>query len=280
MKSVMDVAEGLINFWKSFGCDILFSYDFPVGAATFHPSCFFGVLQEKPLGIAYIQPSRRKSDGRYGESPNRFFTHHQFQVVLNPCPKNIRELYFQSLQSIGIDLSKHDFKFVENNWENISLGAIGVGWEVWCDVMEITQWTYFQKIGDEDLSNTPVELAYGLERIALIALNKSTIQECQWSTNFTYDEMFYRREYEFSKYCLETCEVEKEEFFKLAKRAEKTVLQDKLALPAYELLLLMNDIFNSLDALGKIDHVSRKEYIDKMRYIANMIVKTYRNQII
>lgn len=272
--TITEIADGLIEFWEKNGCEKLYSYDCPMSAGTFHPECFFGSFFDKKA-IVYIQPCRRKADGRYGKSPNRFFIHHQIQVFINPIPPNIRDLYFQSLQYIGLDTSFQDFKFIENNWENTSLGAIGVGWEVWCNAMEITQWTYFQTIGDIQLKkSTPVELAYGLERICLHVLNKESILDCHWNKNSTYQQKFQQREYEFSQYIFHVDSTKSDQFYQLYNQAQLAI-NAKLYIPTYELLLQMNDIFNSLDAQNKIDYLERKTYMDKMRYIANECCKIF-----
>lgn len=265
--SVNEIAHGLMEFWREKGCQQLNSYDFPVSAATFHPDCFFGSFSGN-IAVVYMQPCRRKADGRYGKSPNRFYIHHQIQVLINPIPENIRELYFDSLEYVGLNTEEQDFKFIENNWENTSLGAIGVGWEVWCNAMEITQWTYFQKIGDIPLKSTPVELAYGLERVSLHVLNKETILDCLWDKSISYQKKFQHREYEFSQYIFHVDDTKYQEFWTIYE-SSLLALKNGLCMPAYELLLKMNDIFNSLDARNCIDIVSRKQYMDKMREVAN-----------
>lgn len=275
-QTVQNIAIKLIEFWQKQGCEYVIPYDYPMSAATFHPQCFFGTFDDKK-SLVYIQPCRRKADGRYGKSPNRFFIHHQVQVFINPIPENIRDLYFESLAYAGLNLEEQDFKFIENNWENTSLGATGVGWEVWCNAMEITQWTYFHKIGDIALNSTPVELAYGLERVALHILDKETINECMWTHSISYQDQFQRREYEFSQYIFSIDDITIEDFLKLYKKAQN-LINHGLYIPTYEILLEMNSIFNGLDAQCKIDYFSRKTYIENLRSIANECCKLHIKQ--
>ncbi len=266
--TITDIAQGLMEFWEKEGCDKIYTYDFPMSAGTFHPDCFFGSFLEKKA-IVYIQPCRRKADGRYGKSPNRFYIHHQVQVFINPIPPNINELYLKSLEYLGFNLKYQDVKFIENNWENTSLGSMGVGWEVWLNAMDVTQWTYFCTIGDMPLKkSTPVELAYGLERISLQLLNKDSIFDCMWSKNRSYKDQFQDREYEFSQYIFNVDNSTIDEFNNIYDKAQLAI-NTNLYIPTYELLLKMNDVFNSLDAQNKIDYLVRKLYMDKMRHVAN-----------
>lgn len=263
----------MFEFWSQNGCDVILPYGYFVGAGTFHPECFFGSLSNKNKSIVYIQPSIRKADGRYGDSPNRLLTHHQIQVLIKPSPINIKELYFKSLEYIGLELNKHEIRFVDNNWESLSLGAMGCGWECLLDLMEITQFTYFQTIGNISLESIPVELAYGLERIILKLFKLDSIFDAMWSENISYKDLFQNNEYQFSKYFLEFDRWTVEDFYKLYEHGLS--LSEDMYLVQYQILLEMNDIFNSLDARKKIGQFERKNFIDTKRKLSQICAENF-----
>jgi glycyl-tRNA synthetase alpha chain len=271
--SFFEIANKLQEFWIKQGAIPIFPCNFYVGAGTFHPACFFSSLEEKKSAYTFVQKSTRKADGRFGESPNRFLNHHQLEVIFTPEPENINELFFASLEYIGIDRKHHFIQFNDNNWENISIGAIGVGWEILCNNTEICQFTYFQKMADIDLKFNTVELAYGLERIAFILWQKN-VYEIPWYENASYGEICFESEKQFSKFFLEKNEPKEEDFFKYEKIIF-SLLDENLFLPAYENLIQMIDVFNSLDAKKLISQVQRKEYIDLLRHLANSVAKNF-----
>jgi glycyl-tRNA synthetase alpha chain len=270
-KSVYEISKKLTEFWIEHGATPIFPYNMYIGAGTFHPKCFFSSISQQKSAYVYTQKSTRKSDGRYGESPNRLLNHHQLQVIFTPGPQNIKQLFLDSLQHIGINLSENFIQFNDNNWENISIGAIGVGWEVLCNNTEICQFTYFQKMGDEPTHFNTVELAYGIERLAFVLFKKS-IFETIWHGECTYGDIFLQDEQEFSKYFLEKNQPKETEFHSKHQEALQ-LIEEKLYRPAYEILLQMIDIFNSLDARKLISQIQRKELIAVTRSIANNICK-------
>ena len=263
----MNVARSLISFWKDRGsCVEIIPFDMPMGAATFHPQCFFSCLEDKPFSFAYINPCRRNADGRYGLSPNRLLIHHQLQIIISPTPLNIVDLYLESLKHIGLD--EDSITFVENNWNSPSLGAQGYGWEVWANAMEITQFTYFQKIADQELKLVPVELAYGLERL-VVSLESKTIFETNWDQEYSYS---WRKKYEeeLSQYYLVDRETKEESFHKKCESVLRLV-EKNLPIAAYQEFLEANDIFNSLDAQKRISQFEIKEYINNLRSLSKNI---------
>jgi len=247
-----------------------------VGAGTMSPYTFFQVLTEKPVSLCYVQPSRRPTDGRYGENPNRVFKHHQLQVIIKPSPQEIQHLYLESLQSIGIQIQDHDIRFIEDNWESPALGAWGVGWEVWLDGMEITQFTYFQQCGGVDLSVPSVEITYGLERIALYIQEKLSVYELQFGAATLYGELRFQEEVEQSKYCHELASSQRLiQLFQLYFEESEQCLQHHLVLPAYDYALKCSHIFNILDSLGSLSVTERTRYLGKVRKLANQAAKQY-----
>ncbi len=273
----------LQEYWKNQGCLVIQPYDIPAGAGTFHPATLLRSLDKKPWNVAYVAPSRRPTDGRYGENPNRLGSYYQFQVVIKPSPSNIQELYLKSLEVLGINLNEHDIRFVEDNWESPTLGAWGLGWEVWLDGMEVTQFTYFQQVGGIACSPIPVEITYGLERLAMYVQKVENILEIEWAKNnhdsVRYAQVHLESEYEFSKYHFEVASVERLlEMFKNAQAEALHCLENKLPLPAYDLVMLCSHFFNILDARKAISVAERQNYILQIRDLAKGCVLLYKEQ--
>ena len=257
----------LQNYWSNHGCLILQPYDVEVGAGTFHPATTLRSLGPDKWRAAYVQPSRRPSDGRYGENPNRLQHYFQFQVLIKPSPENIKKLFLDSLSSIGIDKNVHDIRFIEDDWESPTLGAAGLGWEVWCDGMEITQFTYFQQMAGVQCSPVSVELTYGLERICMFVQEKSNVFDILWNKDGTlYKDIYKENEKQFSKYNFELANIDYlfNTFESLEKEA-KNLLLNKLPLPAYDHSLKASHVFNILDSRGAISTAQRAGYISRIR---------------
>ena len=272
-KSYFSFQEIIMNFqkfWSKNGCVILQPYDLEVGAGTFHPATTLRSLGPNKWKAAYVQPSRRPTDGRYGENPNRLQHYYQFQVIIKPSPDNIKQTYLKSLSSIGIDVKKHDIRFVEDDWESPTLGAAGLGWEVWCDGMEITQFTYFQQMAGQECKPVPVELTYGLERLCMFVQGKKNVFDIDWNNQgVKYKEVFFQAEKEFSAYNFEHSNVETLlKNFDLAEQECKNLLKNNLALPAYDQCLKASHIFNLLDARGVIAVAERTGFINRIRELA------------
>lgn len=251
-------------------------YDVEKGAGTMSPATFLGVLGPKPWNVAYIDPVRRPTDGRYGENPNRLFHYFQYQVIMKPSPKNIQELYLDSLRSISIDPAKHDVRFVEDNWESPTLGAWGTGWEVWAEGMEITQFTYFQECGGIPCSPIPVEITYGLERLAMFIQKVDSVYDIEWTKGVKYGDIYLRQEQEHSKYNFEEADVKM--LYSLFESYEKEafcLLDKQLALPAYDYILKCSHTFNILDARGAISVSERMAYILRIRKLARRCAQIY-----
>ena len=268
--SFQDVFMSLQSFCSKQGCIILQPYDMEVGAGTFHPATTLRSLGPKPWKAAYIQPSRRPTDGRYGDNPNRLQHYYQFQVIIKPSPSDIKKLYLKSLLAIGIDVPKHDIRFIEDDWESPTLGASGLGWEVWCDGMEITQFTYFQQMAGVECKPVPVELTYGLERLCMFVQDKNNIFDIDWnSQGIKYKDVFYQAEKEYSIYNFEEANTEiLLKSFDAAEKECKELLKKKLALPAYDQCLKASHIFNLLDARGVIGVAERANFINRIRELA------------
>ena len=268
--SFQDIIMSLQKFWGKYGCVILQPYDIEVGAGTFHPATTLRSLGAKPWKAAYVQPSRRPKDGRYGENPNRLQHYYQFQVIIKPSPKDIKQTYLKSLASIGIDTKKHDIRFVEDDWESPTLGAAGLGWEVWCDGMEVTQFTYFQQMTGIECKPVPVELTYGLERLCMFVQGKKNVYDLDWNNEgVKYKEVFFQAEKEFSAYNFEHANTETLlKTFEFAEAECKALLEKKLALPAYDQCLKASHVFNLLDARGVIGVAERTGYINRIRELA------------
>ena len=265
-----EIIMNLHKYWGKYGCVLLQPYDLEVGAGTFHPAPTLRSLGPNSWKAAYVQPSRRPTDGRYGENPNRLQHYYQYQVIIKPSPKNIKNVYLKSLSAIGIDVQKHDIRFIEDDWESPTLGAAGLGWEVWCDGMEITQFTYFQQMTGIDCKPVPVELTYGLERLCMFVQGKKNIFDIDWNhEGVKYKDIYLQSEKEFSKYNFDNANT-KILFmnFDSAEKECKSLLEKKLALPAYDQCLKASHIFNLLDARGVIGVAERANFIDRIRDLA------------
>lgn len=266
----------LQNFWAKQNCLIVQPYDVEKGAGTMNPMTFLRTIGPEPWRVAYVEPSRRPADGRYGENPNRLYQHHQFQVILKPSPDNIQEIYLESLKELGINPLDHDIRFVEDNWENPTFGAWGLGWEVWLDGMEITQFTYFQQVGGLDVNPVSVELTYGLERLASYIQNKENVFDLEWVDGFTYRDVFHQAEYEHSKYTFEISDTKMLfTLFNTFEQEANRVLKEKLIFPAYDYVLKCSHVFNLLDARGAISVTERAGYIARVRNLAKTCAQTY-----
>ena len=265
-----DTILNLQKFWGNYGCVILQPYDMEVGAGTFHPATTLRSLGSKPWKTAYVQPSRRPTDGRYGKNPNRLQHYYQFQVIIKPSPDEIKNFFLRSLSTIGINHKEHDIRFVEDDWESPTLGAAGRGWEVWCDGMEITQFTYFQQMAGIECKPVSVELTYGLERICMFTQGKNNVFELIWNNaGIKYRDVFYQAEKEYSAYNFEFANTEHLlKNFEIAESECKSLLEKKLPLPAYDQCLKASHIFNLLDARGVIGVAQRTEYISRIRELA------------
>ena len=265
-----DAVMNLQKFWGKYGCVILQPYDIEVGAGTFHPATTLRSLGTKPWKTAYVQPSRRPTDGRYGENPNRLQHYYQFQVLIKPSPDDIKKIYLKSLSVVGINHKNHDIRFVEDDWESPTLGAAGLGWEVWCDGMEITQFTYFQQMAGFECKPVSVELTYGLERICMFTQSKDNVFELLWNNSgVKYKDVFLQAEKEYSAYNFEYANTEfLLKNFEIAELECKSLLEKKLPLPAYDQCLKASHVFNLLDARGVIGVAQRADYISKIRNLA------------
>lgn len=279
--SFQEIILKLQLYWAQKGCVIMQPYDVEVGAGTFHPATTLRVLGPEAWRTAYVQPSRRPTDGRYGDNPNRVQEHYQFQVILKPSPDECQDLYLQSLQEIGIDPMLHDIRFVEDNWEGPTLGASGLGWEVWCDGQEITQFTYFQQMGGLECHPVAVELTYGLERVATVIQGVDSLYDIDWNgadgaLKMTYRDVCHRNEREFSAYNFEYANTDKLlAHFNDAEEECQALIQKGLALPAYDHCLKASHLFNLLDARGVISVVERASYIGRVRTLARACCETY-----
>jgi glycyl-tRNA synthetase alpha chain len=270
IQTFQDTILNLQKYWITQGCIVLQPYDIEVGAGTFHPATTLRSLGSKPWRAAYVQPSRRPADGRYGENPNRLQHYYQFQVIIKPSPKEIKKLYLNSLLKIGIDYREHDIRFVEDDWESPTLGAAGLGWEVWCDGMEITQFTYFQQMAGIECKPVSVELTYGLERICMFTQKKNNVFDLIWNnTNIKYKEVFHQSEKEFSAYNFKYANTNNLfKIFDMVESESKALLEKKLSLPAYDQCLKASHIFNLLEARGVISVAQRAVYISRIRELA------------
>lgn len=269
----------LQNFWAAQGCIIQQPYDIEKGAGTFNPATFLRALGPEPWNVAYVEPSRRPTDGRYGENPNRLQHYYQFQVILKPSPLNIQDLYLDSLKSFGIDPLAHDIRFVEDDWESPTLGAWGLGWEVWLDGMEITQFTYFQQCGGIDLKPIPGEITYGIERIAMYLQGVDNVYDLEWVKGIRYGDVHHQTEVEFSHYNFE--EADTDMLFALFNMYEKEsvrLAEKKLVFPAYDFVLKCSHTFNLLDARGAISVTERAGYIGRVRNMSRLCASAYVEQ--
>ena len=271
-----DLIFTLQQYWAKQGCVVAQPYDMEMGAGTFHPATFLASIGPEPARAAYVQPCRRPTDGRYGENPNRLQHYYQFQVILKPSPLNIQELYLGSLKQLGIDALTHDIRFVEDNWESPTLGAWGLGWEVWLNGMEVTQFTYFQQVGGLDCKPVTGEITYGLERIAMYLQGVDSVFDLQWNESFTYGELFHQNEVEFSGFIFE--HANSDLLFRQFDDCEsecKRLVEAGIALPAYEMVLKASHAFNLLDARSAISVTERARYIGRVRGLAKLIAQAY-----
>ncbi|MCH4169011.1 MAG: glycine--tRNA ligase subunit alpha [Streptococcaceae bacterium] len=271
-----DIILTLQKFWSNQGCMLMQAYDVEKGAGTMSPYTFLRAIGPEPWNAAYVEPSRRPADGRYGENPNRLYQHHQFQVVMKPSPDNIQELYLESLALLGIDPLAHDIRFVEDNWENPSTGSAGLGWEVWLDGMEITQFTYFQQVGGLPTKPVTSEVTYGLERLASYIQDVDNVYDIEWVEGVKYGEIFKQPEFEHSKYSFEVSNQDLlltlfEEFERESKRA----ISEGLVHPAYDYVLKCSHVFNLLDARGAVSVTERAGYIARIRNLAKSVAKQF-----
>ncbi|TKB27020.1 glycine--tRNA ligase subunit alpha [Desulfopila sp. IMCC35006] len=274
-----DIILELHKYWAEQGCVIQQPYDMEVGAGTFHPATLLRALGPEPWKCAYPQPSRRPTDGRYGNNPNRLQHYYQYQVVIKPSPLNVQELYLGSLERFGLNLLDHDIRFVEDDWESPTLGASGLGWEVWLDGMEITQFTYFQQAGSIELHPTTVEITYGLERIAMYLQGVESVYDIAWNDTVSYGEIFHQAEVEFSTFNFEEANVEKLlMFFDTYEQEAHKLVDKKLILPAYDYCLKCSHTFNLLDARKAISVNERTRYIGRIRNIARKVAEAYVEQ--
>jgi glycyl-tRNA synthetase alpha chain len=276
MLTFQDVILRLQSYWGAQGCALLQPYDLEVGAGTSHTATFLRALGPEPWRAAYVQPSRRPKDGRYGENPNRLYQHHQFQVVLKPSPPDILDLYLGSLQALGFDLAKNDVRFVEDDWENPTLGAWGLGWEVWLNGMEITQFTYFQQVGSLDCDPITGEITYGLERMSMYLQDVESVYDLRYTDTMSYGDVFLQNEKEQTAYALDASDASKLfDQFGYYEGEAKRLLEAKLPLPGYEMILKAGHTFNLLDARGAISVTERAGYIGRIRALSRLVATAY-----
>ncbi len=274
--SMQDIILTLQQFWAKQGCMLMQSYDTEKGAGTMSPYTFLRAIGPEPWNVAYVEPSRRPADGRYGENPNRLYQHHQFQVIMKPSPDNIQELYLDSLRALGIDPLEHDIRFVEDNWENPSMGCAGVGWEVWLDGMEITQFTYFQQVGGLEVRPVAVDVTYGLERLSSYIQDVNSVFELEWADGVKYGDIFKEPEFEHSKYSFEESNQEMLfELFDTYEKEAKKQIENGLVHPAYDYILKCSHTFNLLDARGAVSVTERAGYLSRIRNMARMVARAF-----
>lgn len=281
-QTFQELIKILQNYWARHGCTIVQPFDIEVGAATSHPITFLRAIGPEPIAAAYVQPSRRPSDGRYGKNSNRLQHYYQFQVIIKPSPDNLQELYLSSLNALGVDLTIHDLRFVEDNWENPTLGAWGIGWEVWLNGMEITQFTYFQQVGSLECRPVMGEITYGLERLAMYLQSIDNVYDLVWSTGqlgmITYGDLFYQHEVEQSTYNLEYADVDRLiTFFQQSEQEAQSILalEKPLPIPAYECILKAAHSFNLLDARKALSVTERQRYVLRIRTLTKAVAEAY-----
>ncbi len=274
-----DIIATLNQYWAEQGCAIAQGYDLEVGAGTFNPHTFLRVLGPEPYAVAYVEPSRRPTDGRYGENPNRLQHYYQYQVIIKPSPAASQKLYLGSLEALGFDLKKHDIRFVQDDWESPTLGASGLGWEVWLDGMEVTQFTYFQQCGSLPLKPISVELTYGLERLAMYLQRVENVYDLKWNPTLSYGDVHKQTEFEFSTYNFEIADTAKlMRWFNEYEEEARAILafeKTKLVFPAYDYLLKCSHVFNLLHARGAISPAERVDYIARVRHLAREVAQRY-----
>lgn len=274
--SMQDIILTLQQFWAKQGCMIMQSYDTEKGAGTMSPYTFLRAIGPEPWNVAYVEPSRRPADGRYGENPNRLYQHHQFQVLMKPNPDNIQDLYLDSLRALGIEPKEHDIRFVEDNWENPSMGCAGVGWEVWLDGMEVTQFTYFQQVGGLEVKPVASEVTYGLERLSSYIQDVNSVFDLEWADGVKYGDIFKEPEYEHSKYAFEESNQEMLlDAFDTYEKEAKRLIKEGLVHPAYDYILKCSHTFNLLDARGAVSVTERAGYLARIRNMAKAIAKAF-----
>ena len=274
-----DMILTLQNYWSKQGCIMMQPYDVEKGAGTMNPNTFLRSLGPEPWKVCYVEPSRRPADGRYGENPNRLYQHHQFQVILKPSPDNIQDLYLGSLKEIGIDPLKHDIRFVEDNWESTTVGAWGLGWEVWLDGMEITQFTYFQQVGGIECELETGEITYGLERLAMYIQEVDSVYDLKWNDEITYGDVFKQAEYENSMYAFEECDSDMLfNLFDIYEKEGLKLMEKGLVIPAYDYVLKCSHTFNTLDARGAVGVSQRASFIGRVRNMARSVAAAFVKQ--
>ena len=274
-----DMILTLQNYWSKQGCIMMQPYDVEKGAGTMNPNTFLRSLGPEPWKVCYVEPSRRPADGRYGENPNRLYQHHQFQVILKPSPDNIQELYLGSLKAIGIDPNEHDIRFVEDNWESTTVGAWGLGWEVWLDGMEITQFTYFQQFGGIECELETGEITYGLERLAMYIQEVDSVYDLKWNNEITYGDVFKHAEYENSMYAFEECDADMLfNLFDIYEKEGLKLMEKGLVIPAYDYVLKCSHAFNTLDARGAVGVSQRASFIGRVRNMARNVAAAFVKQ--
>ena len=267
--SVQEIILTLQKYWADQGCMLMEAYDTEKGAGTMSPYTFLRAIGPEPWNAAYVEPSRRPADGRYGENPNRLYQHHQFQVVMKPSPENIQELYLGSLKALGIDPLEHDIRFVEDNWENPSMGCAGVGWEVWLDGMEVTQFTYFQQVGGLEVNPVTSEVTYGLERLSSYIQDVESVFDLEWGNGVSYGDIFREPEFEHSKYSFEESnQAMLEKMFNDFEAEANRLIEDGLVHPAYDYILKCSHTFNLLDARGTVSVTERAGFLSRIRNMA------------
>jgi len=274
--SFVEVVERLNKFWSKEGCILVEPIDTEVGAGTFHPATFFKSLGKDKWRTAYIQPSRRPADGRYGDNPLRMQYYYQYQVLVKPNPRNIKRIYLESLKALGIDIKRHEVRFVEDDWESPTLGASGLGWEVWLDSLEITQFTYFQQIAGMELDLISCEITYGLERICMFVQNKTNVFDIEWQKGLKYGDIHKQQEIEYSKYSFDEADIGMyQKNFEFFEKEANSLLDKKLTYPAYGFVLKASHAFNLLDARGAIGQSERPRYIGRIRSLAKRCAELY-----
>ena len=274
-----DIILKLQRYWADQGCIVQQPYDIEVGAGTMHPDTSLRVIGPEPWNVAYVQPSRRPADGRYGDNPNRLQHYYQFQVIMKPAPENIQTLYINSLAALGIDPAEHDIRFVEDDWESAAIGAWGLGWEVWLDGMEVTQFTYFQQVGGVDMDAVPAEITYGLERIAMFVQKVDSVYDLKWNDTVTYGDVHHQGEVENSIYNFEVADVAMlSDVFSRYEKETIRLADMGLVLPAWDCVLKCSHLFNLLDARGAISVTQRTGYVSRIRLLASKVCAAYAQQ--
>jgi len=266
----------LETYWSKKGALVVQPYDIETGAGTFNPATMLRSLGPEPWYVAYVEPSRRPADGRYGENPNRLQLFYQYQVLIKPCPDDVQDLYLESIRTMGIDFTDHDVRFVHDDWESPTLGATGLGWEVWLDGMEVTQFTYFQQVGGIELDTISVELTYGLERLAMFIQKKDNVFDIMWNDSLTYGDVRKQEEFEFSTYNFETADIERHvKLFNDYEQEALFCLENNLVLPAYDMVIKCSHAFNILDARGAVSVTERTSYIGRVRNLARAVAEAF-----